>query len=295
MGQTVLINENFDSYAVGTDISTVSPYFSPWPGGGSTIVSSTYAHSGANSLEFIATGAGGGPTDLLLLLGNQTSGVFGLSWWMYVPAGFGGYFNVQHTEEVTPPEFTAEVIFEDGGNISGTANATPITGTYAQDTWFQVILAVDLNNITAALAIDLTPIATWPINTETDGTVSTNQLGSIDFYAYGGGAPTIGTYYIDDVLYSQLDVGIDEIGGADLATYPNPAMDHLYVEVPNGGSTPQVMLSDASGRVVAESRSFTTIGEKLQLKLDMSTLPSGVYTLRMTDGTSTLTRKVVKG
>ena len=98
----LIISENFDSYAVGAYIGTVSPlYWNTWsgsPGGADdATVSDTQAHSGANSVGFIASGAAGGPSDVLLLLCDKTAGYYTLSWWTYIPSGKGGYFNIQHS------------------------------------------------------------------------------------------------------------------------------------------------------------------------------------------------------
>ena len=89
-------------------------------------------------------------------------------------------------------------------------------------------------------------------------------------------------------------VEIGETNAADLLTFPNPAGDQLFVDIPNTGTTPLVTLSDATGKVVAEGRNFSTVGEALRVELDLRSLPVGVYTLRVNDGTMAVTRKVVK-
>jgi len=284
--QNVLITENFDSYADGAAISVSDPVnWAIWlPGGADQVVSTAQAHSGANSMGCVSTVAAGGPGDLLLLLGDQTVGSYILSWWMYIPTGKGGYFNIQHTEDVTTPSFAAEVIFADGGTIGGMANNVAIAGTYAQDTWFQVNLFIDLDNVTASFLIDLTPVATWPFNTETDGAVGPNQLGAIDFYSYGGGAPTLGEFYIDDVSYIHLStIGVEESARTEsFSVYPVPSSNSLTIANNGSNAAAQWRLLDMSGREVMTSAALVMPGS--QTVADISDLATGTYTMELTHG-----------
>lgn len=281
--QTVLYTENFDSFTAGNDISQSNPVnWAVWPGGGDQVVSTDQANSGANSMGCISTTAGGGPGDLLLLLGDKTTGSYALSWWMYIPSGNGGYFNIQHTEDVTTPSFAAEIIFGDAGVISGMANNVAIAGTYPQGAWFQVNLFIDLANVTASFLIGTTPVATWPFDTETDGAAGPNQLGAIDFYSYGGGAPTIGVYYVDDLAYLQLPIiGVNEVvGPSAFSVYPVPSNNTITIA--NEGSTEaaQWRIMDMSGRQVMTSTALVLPGTKITA--DISSLAPGAYTMEMT-------------
>lgn len=290
--QTVLINENFDSYSVGSAPATVNPAaFAIWPGGGDQAVTDSIAHSGTQSMACIASAAAGGPGDLLLLLGDQTSGSYTLSWWMYIPSGKGGYFNIQHTEDVSSPSFAAEVIFMDGGTIEGMADNTAIAGNYTQDAWFQVNLFFDLNDSTASFLIGSTPIATWDFATETDGAVGPNSLGAIDFFSYGGGAPTVGEYYVDDISYIQLPggIGMDEVVKAsEYSVYPVPTSNVLTLAGPAGHQA-QWRLLDATGRIVL---SASVASERNDI--DVSPLKAGVYTMEVMRGSLAERHAVVR-
>ncbi|MEO8069424.1 MAG: T9SS type A sorting domain-containing protein [Flavobacteriales bacterium] len=284
--QTVLYTENFDGFTVGADISQSNPVnWSVWPGGGDQVVSTDQANSGANSMGCISTdAAAGGPGDLLLLLGDKTTGSYALSWWMYIPAGNGGYFNIQHTEDVATPSFAAEVIFEDAGVISGMANNVAIAGTYPQGAWFQVNLFIDLANVTASFLIGTTIVATWPFDTETDGAAGPNQLGAIDFYSFGGGAPTLGTYYVDDLAYLQIPIiGISEIAGPSaFSVYPVPSSNTITIANDGSNYAAQWRLMDMSGREVLTSSALVLPGSKSVA--DISSLAMGAYTMELTHG-----------
>jgi hypothetical protein len=296
--QTVIYAENFDAYTAGTMIAEADgTHWSTWtasPGGPEdAAVSAAYAMSGANSLGVISDNAtDGGPTDLLLKLGDRTTGVYTLSWQMYIPADRGGYFNIQHNEDVTPASFAAEVIFLADGTLDGAANNTAPVGTYPHDEWFLVGMLINLNSNTAVLTVDDVPVLSWPFNTITDGSTSTNQLGAVDFFAFGGGTD-LGEYYVDDLAFVDITAisAVDEHFVDGSAVYPNPMQDELLVSMPAGHvQRTQATLLDATGRIVRTNPVIN--GDRFQF--DVAGLNSGVYFLRLViDGRENV-KKVVK-
>ena len=296
----VIYSEGFETVSAGSYVALSYPTnWSTWsasPGGPEDgVVSNTYAHSGLNSAKILQTAVGGGPVDLLLLLGDSTQGNYLLSWYMYVPAGKGGYFNIQHFQDDPGGEYAAEFNFLADGTVTGAANGDPVSGVYPQGEWFNVAIVLDLNSASASLLIDLAPITTWPFDTQTDGTAGTNQIGSIDFFAYAGAATgTDGEYYIDDVAFTSIPSSISEIDGATMNMFPNPASDQLFIELPIGTNNPVAELFDASGRAVASSSEYSNLGEALRMEMDLRNVPVGVYSLRVNTGGQPLVRKVVK-
>lgn len=278
MAQTMLIDETFDAYAVGTAMSANDPaHWAVWPGGDDQYVSAAYARSGSNSLACISTSiVNGGPGDQLLLLGNKTTGTYDLTWWMYIPDAKGGYFNVQHAEDVTTPSFAAEVIFN-GGNVSGSANNVDISGIYPVAAWFEVKMLFHLNDSSATLTVNGTDLITWPFATETDGTVGPNQLGCIDIFSYGGGT-VMGEAYIDDLSYTDIsNISVQETAIGQVRAYPNPADDVLTIEVAAGAASAAVQLFDATGKLVY----VPVMRSGDVLRADVAGLASGVYTVRI--------------
>jgi hypothetical protein len=298
-GQLIYV-ENFEAYAAGSPMASVAPlYWDTWsgaPGGPEDgVVDDSLAHSGSKSLKILQTVAGGGPDDLLLLLGDSTSGNYVLTWYMYIPAGKGGYFNVQHLQDDPGGEYAADFIFQPDGTLDGEVNNSPVTGTYPQGAWFNVALYFDLNSASASLLIDLAPVTSWAFDTQTDGSSGVNQLGSIDFFAYAGSATgTAGEYYVDDLAFSSIAASIGELTEEQLLTYPNPAQNELFVEIPAGTSSPVAELYDASGRRMMVGDRYQAQGDARRLRLDLRNVPEGVYTLRMISGSRVLTRQIVK-
>jgi len=283
--QTVLILENFEAYPAGAAPATVNPlYWALWPGGGDQVVTDSIAHGSTKSMACIATTTGGGPGDLLLKLGDKTSGSYGLSWWMYVPAGKGGYFNIQHIEAVTTGSFAAEVKFRDGGTVWLLTEGDSVSGSYPQDAWFQVNMFFDLAAQEASLLIGLTPIDTWAFNTLSTGATGPNQLGAINFYSFGGAAPTLGEYYVDDISYIQLpSIGIEETSSSNaFNVYPVPSSNTITIANERSNDAAQWRMLDMSGREVMASTARVVAGGKSVV--DISALALGAYTMEVLHG-----------
>ncbi len=298
MAQTVIFEEDFDSYSDGQLLAQTAGL--PWttwsntPGSAEdTPISSDQAYSGTLSAKFSGSAAGG-PSDIMLQLGNRTSGHYLLGWWMYIPATQGGYFNIQKSI-VAGEAWSIDVIFRASGSIELSTNAqVGATTTYPQDEWFLVGLSIDLNTSTGVVTVNGDNAGTWITTTAVGaGGVGLNQIGGVNFFAYAGGDPN--EYYIDDVSFVDIsNVGIEEVMAGDLAIYPNPATDVLNVEL-NGSSMGAIAsLVDLTGRVVIDGRSFMQQGTLARTQLSLQGMPSGLYLLRVLDGDRELVRRVTK-
>ena len=130
-----------------------------------------------------------------------------LSFYYYIPTGFGGYFNLQHYQN-PGIQWAIEVYFGNNGTGFIKANNDSTSFTHAMDTWIYLETIVDIDLDTAWFYIDSVEITKWKFSTQADGTVGAAQLGGIDFY---GGAITGQTpkYYFDDVTFTQLVQPLD--------------------------------------------------------------------------------------
>ncbi|HET8810394.1 MAG TPA: plastocyanin/azurin family copper-binding protein, partial [Flavobacteriaceae bacterium] len=189
-----LIDDDFESYTAGP-MGTQATWWTTWSGttGGTEDieVSTLQANSGTQS-GLIAEGS---VQDALLLLGNKTSGVYEISWDMYVPTGKVGYWNIQESET---PGVAWNADFYVGDTASGgtagliTHDQSGVTIPYTSDTWFNVKLIVDLNNYVFSAKINNTPFL---ISEPYPGV----QLGAMNFYSTDAN----NRYFIDDVLFEQ--------------------------------------------------------------------------------------------
>ncbi|MCD4679269.1 MAG: hypothetical protein K8S00_02660, partial [Bacteroidales bacterium] len=99
-GQTLPYEDDFESYTTGGYIAEQNPeWWTTWSGttggGEDGMISEDVAMSGSKSVLIDEVG---GATDLLWLLGDKVSGAFDVSFYMYVPTGYCGYYNFQHME-----------------------------------------------------------------------------------------------------------------------------------------------------------------------------------------------------
>ena len=116
--QIVLLNENMDSYTTSSFLAVDNPtWFTTWsnlPGSGEDAqILTNYAHSGTKSASADLIG---GTTDCVIKLGDKTTGIYEVKWWMYVETGKGAYYNIQHFQAVGT-EWAFEIYFNTNGNI----------------------------------------------------------------------------------------------------------------------------------------------------------------------------------
>ncbi len=159
-------------------------------------VTDEQAASGSNSVLCDGT------NDFVMLFGDQTEGQHNVSFDMFVPTGYVGYYNI--LQAFAPGGAGAvwglEIYFNPGGSAELNAeNTTPLqTFSYPYDTWFHVENIIDLNADLATLKVEGVEIATWQWSVGASGS-GINQLGAMDIYA----ATTNGT---PKCFYDNIDV-----------------------------------------------------------------------------------------
>ncbi|MBX7243244.1 MAG: T9SS type A sorting domain-containing protein, partial [Bacteroidia bacterium] len=110
--------------------------------------------------------------------------------------------------------------------------------------------------------------------------------------------PTGGATRIQQTAEEQDDMisfdNLPDFGEETLNIYPNPSSDKINITLNNSHST-QVMLniSDMTGRNIIR-QSFSVTDGNLNEILDISTLPSGVYYVTITDKSIITRKKIVK-
>lgn len=192
-----IICDNFDAYSTAQRLGPQATWWSTWSGTEGTtedgIVSTEQGFSAPNSLKIISTAAGGGPQDVVLNLGNKTSGNYQLKWKMFVPTGKRGYYNIQNVVPIGAGDWNLDVFFADAnsGNIQIGAGASLASFTYPQNEWFDVEHLIDLDNNLLTLYIDGVFVKKMAF---------AKNLGGIDFF----GIDNLHEYFVDNVEYVQL-------------------------------------------------------------------------------------------
>lgn len=102
--------------------------------------------------------------------------------------------------------------------------------------------------------------------------------------------------YLDSVSVVDKDVtvniqltpvGVDEIELKNVNVYPNPASRLLNIELPDGLNSGQLILIDASGKIVVNENVFN------QYSINIDYLPHGFYLLQVSSEKGTYSEKII--
>ncbi len=157
------------------------------------LFTSSSNNSGSQSLKIE------GSTDLLYKLGDKTSGQYIVKFYLYFPAGYGGYYNFQHFE-APGVEFAFDCNFQIDGSGYITAAGISTGYTYDHDRWFLVEHKIDLDADIAEFYLDGSLIHSWQYSLQSDGNPGSAILGAVDFFPTVSGGGTA-LYYVDDINY----------------------------------------------------------------------------------------------
>jgi uncharacterized delta-60 repeat protein len=99
-----------------------------------------------------------------------------------------------------------------------------------------------------------------------------------------------GNYKYSKILIIKFDVELT----TNLQVFPNPVKDLLQVQIPNGlNGTIGIQVLDMNGRVIRRNN-LASDGNALNTTIDVSSLGTGVYVLKVQAGTTTLISRFTK-
>ena len=292
--QTVLFEDNFDSYTVGSGVVAQNTNWAYWSAGtpSDANVSSNFASSGANSANINGTA-----TDLVLPIGPFTTGKYDIKFKMYLPAGAGGYFNALHTwsGSSTAYQWAGDIFFDGAGVATWTTGFTPGGAvTVGTDVWFDVQVTADMDNDLGRLYFNgiVANEWQWSLN-NANGNAGVNALAAFDFYGTNP-AGSAGNYYIDDVqVIESTGVAVKPLASekiSKVSIYPNPTNSNFSIEIPENFVGGEISIIDLTGKVVMRDR----ITQSAVKRFDVSNLNDGIYLIRMNNGVSQFTDRLMK-
>ena len=254
----VLYFEDFDDFADGDYLAVVDPEnWTTWTDAPGTaedpIISSDESLSAPNAVMVTGT------NDAVFPCGDLTSGSFAVSFDFFIPSGNAGYYNLQH---VFASEWALECFMNADGTTQIDAGGQSITNAaFDFDTWFNVVVEVDLTDDWATMYWDDEMILEWQWSLKTDGTPGTNQLGCVNMYAGANGSDNP-LYYFDNFTFVSLSSALAP---------PTAEVD-----------TDEFIVEISDGVAVTETFNLANIGEQ-----DLSYEIYPVYDVEAASGTAT--------
>lgn len=179
-------------------IRSTGPAWSNAPcGDEDAFVTTEMAHSGVNAVRDELA------NDLVLQLGNKTDGKYEMNFWMYIPAGYGGYYNILHNFAGASSEWGLEFYFNDNGNTDLHAAGADHHCSLQPRTMvrsFQYHRPQQRPGRSTSRRRFGVHTWQWSLDPST-GNPGLNQLSAADFFSGTGVTGITPLYYFDDVEY----------------------------------------------------------------------------------------------
>ena len=221
--------------------------------------------------------------DAVLDLGNKSTGMWSVSWKMYIPTDSAAYYNFQEVTPVTGGVFAVDFLFfYPGISVAGECaiyddqQNSVATFNYPQSEWFTMDHIIDCDN-------DLIRVMVNGVEVYNGAYTGGGNLGGIDFYSIS----TNNTYFIDDVSFISGALTVENTDVAELSVYPNPMTD--VVNITSADVITNVVIYDMLGKQI---QNVNTNDTKVTLNTDE--LPMGTYLLKVTAGDKEEMMKIVK-
>ncbi|HLV23176.1 MAG TPA: T9SS type A sorting domain-containing protein [Moheibacter sp.] len=288
-----ILTDDFESYPLG-------PYFgghwSNWSntsGPENIIIADDQSTSGTQS-GFIGSD---GIQDPVLVLGLRESGLWTVQFNMYIDFGSTGYFNIQQTianmgvdgnwanqfyfgiEPIATPAVTPGI-----GYVTGTEFYYPFA--YPEEQWFTVKLEVDLSAGTLKMYFDGELVELDPESP--DGSIPYGgdqfMMEAMNFYSHSDFSSN--AYYLDDIVFVEGEMGVADMTGAAISVYPTVVKDMVNISAKSNIS--DIAVFNTAGQQVLKSNP-----NSVSTQVNMTSLPAGVYIVKIQAGKETLTKKVV--
>ena len=279
--QTVLINDDFESYPLGgriaeSAIAAGNDWWTTW-----------YNHPGSTTEDGVIAEAGGtqcgyisGSNDNVLLLGGQESGTYDLEFAIFCDEGKYGYFNILHEFNGNGSTWAMQAYVNatnDGNNstVYSVGHGTVHAGANANadipavvNEWMYFRIRVDLDADVAELFYrsettqpEEISIVSWQWSKDSFGqSVVGRKMDAMDFFAPHA---TLGCYYLDNFKYTRI--GEETAASLDFDTEEV----NLWV-MEDDFTSVDINISNAAGTSIGDWAAWTLAKAKVVPRLTKS-------------------------
>ena len=143
--------------------------------------------------------------DVVLKLGDKTTGVYNISFDMYIPEGKEGYFNILHEFAGTNSVWAYQMWFnsdEYGNHTWPYSNINP-SFSFPFDEWFNITIDVFLDDALACAKINNELIGVWLFSSETTRSKQCH-MSAMNFYAPSSDSSRNG-FFIDNISFNEKE------------------------------------------------------------------------------------------
>jgi hypothetical protein len=202
--ETIL--QNYDFEAETPYIGIVQQLGAPWAtwsgaNGGSedVIVSNAFAYSGQNSLNCVKG------NDVVLNLGDVTTGRYKVSFYMLVKEESVAYFNLLIDFNGQNSTWATETFFnKDGSAITNADGDDAGNFAFLFGEWHKVDFIIDLDDDFATMFFNGNLITNWKWSKGATGNSNETKLDAINFYGWADNDGTGADFFIDDIVISEI-------------------------------------------------------------------------------------------
>ncbi|MEM8526742.1 MAG: T9SS type A sorting domain-containing protein [Bacteroidota bacterium] len=248
-------------------------------------------------LSIRGTNEEGGDQNVILRLGDRTSGVYELKFDIRFFPGNQGYYSILHQfepGEQDDQEIAQNVYFDgygSGGRLE--VGGEEFSFQYRPFMWVEVKQIFDLDDNNTTLYIGGDKVHTWPFDYQATETEGTNQLSALNFYPLSKEHE----FLIDNVAFKTVDSASDNaleertaVLSNQLEVYPNPTDGRLTINLEMiEKEAVEIEIFDAVGKII-QSYSGNAL-DFVHQQFDLSNQQDGVYFLRVKSEEEVVTKQ----
>lgn len=278
-----LLNENFDSYAVGT---FPSEWVLCYPGYGKSLQVVTNSDSASSSNSLKLEGAAGNSANAEFRL-STTPDIIWLE----------ANIKVSHQGALNIPSYPLANVGFNNNIVSSWANGYGCVGFFATSivaggTTLQAYNENQWYKIKIKYYAAINKIDVW-VDDVLKGSgiaISGNQMRYNAVLLQGGNAGHSVDYFDNVKVWADTSTGINEINAPNsIQIFPNPAKDVITIKCKNATPNQLISIYDIQGHLILQQPLQETISN-----IDISTLPKGLYITKVGNKECLSVQKLVK-